>query len=536
MKIRQNTTALNSLRHASNYFSKVKGGIERLSSGVKVNKGADGPATLIASERLRGNISGLKQVYSNVSNSVSLLQTAEAALNEVSNMLIKIKQLTVHALNEATNSSDMLAADQQEIENLLSSIDRISQNTEFGGKRLLDGSMGSSGTAVGESLSFVSAEATASASPEKGWEVDIQQVATRARKKGTVRIDVNNIREGLQIVLNEGGKSISLNISEGQLAMDIEQMLKDMDQFPKRFPSEEVSSQLREMLVYSLNQKIVENGLELRVMETPDNFLQVQHKKFGDSSTFSVTSSVAGILSEEANIAQTAERGKNIEGTINNQLALGEGQYLKTLQGMEAGGITVKYDKELGYQEIPVFDDAGLRTDTLLVKQKNEDIVGGPDDPKIEGYVHVSQMSKEFQVGEDKKSHSAFSFANVRTSALGNGMKNKSGFLSLADIDVKTVQGAKDAGKIVDQVIEQISVYRGELGSFQKNTLESNLISLKVAEENITQAESTLRDSDMAAEMSNLTKDQIMLEASTAMIAQANQVPKTVLGLIQNSA
>ena len=92
MKIRQNTTALNSLRHASNYFSKVKGGIERLSSGVKVNKGADGPATLIASERLRGNISGLKQVYSNVSNSVSLLQTAEAALNEVSNMLIKIKQ------------------------------------------------------------------------------------------------------------------------------------------------------------------------------------------------------------------------------------------------------------------------------------------------------------------------------------------------------------------------------------------------------------------------------------------------------------
>ena len=170
------------------------------------------------------------------------------------------------------------------------------------------------------------------------------------------------------------------------------------------------------------------------------------------------------------------------------------------------------------------------------LSKKNVDIVGGTDDPKIEGYVHVSQMSKEFQVGEDKKSHSAFSFANVRTSALGNGMKNKSGFLSLADIDVKTVQGAKDAGKIVDQVIEQISVYRGELGSFQKNTLESNLISLKVAEENITQAESSLRDSDMAAEMSNLTKDQIMLEASTAMIAQANQAPKTVLSLIQNRA
>jgi flagellin len=271
-------------------------------------------------------------------------------------------------------------------------------------------------------------------------------------------------------------------------------------------------------------------------MQAPDNTLQVQHNNFGDSSTFSVTSSIAGILSAEANVAQTAERGKNIEGTINNQLALGEGQYLTTIAGMEAAGVTVKYDKELGYHEIPVFDDAGLRTGTQLIEQKNEDIVGGPLNPKKEGYVHVSQLSKEFQVGVNKQSNSAFSFANVRTSLMGKGIKNKSGFLSLADIDVKTVQGANDAAKIVGQVIDQISTYRGEMGSFQKNSLESNLNSLKVAEENITQAESTLRDSDMAAEMSNLTKDQIMLEASTAMIAQANQVPKTVLGLIQNSA
>ena len=327
-----------------------------------------------------------------------------------------------------------------------------------------------------------------------------------------------------------------MNTTEGQLGRDIEQMLNDLDQFPLRFPAEEMASEIRGMVVYALNQGIAENGLKLQIMQTPENTLQVQHNNFGDSSTFSVTSSVGGILSVEANIAQSAERGKNIEGTINNQLALGEGQYLTTIQGLEAAGVTVKYDKELGYNEIPVFDDAGLRTGTQFIEQKNEDIVGGPNNPKKEGYVHVSQMSKEFQVGVDKQSNSAFSFANVRTSRMGNGIKNKSGFLSLADINVKTSQGANDAAKIVGQAIDQISVYRGELGSFQKNTLESNLNSLKVAEENITQAESTLRDSDMAAEMSNLTKDQIMLEASTAMIAQANQVPKTVLGLIQNSS
>jgi flagellin len=536
MKIRQNTTALTTLRHASNYFSKVKDDIERLSSGVKINKGADGPASLIASERQRGNIAGLKQVYNNVSTSVSLMQTAEAALNEVSNMLIKIKQLTVHAMNEATNSSDMLAADQQEIENLLSSIERISQNTEFGGKRLLDGSMGANGTAVGEFLRFVSAEATASSSPEQGWEVDIHQIATRANTKGTVAIDTDNIRNGLQILLNEGGRTMTLNTTEGQLGRDIEKMLKDVEQFPLRFPAEEMASEIRGMVIYALNQGIVANGLKLQIMQTPENTLEVKHNNFGDSSTFSVTSSVGGILSAKANIAQSAERGKNIEGTINNQLALGEGQYLTTIQGMEAAGVTIKYDNELGYHEIPVFDYAGLRTGTQFIQQKNEDIVGGANNPKKEGYVHVSQLSKEFQVGVDKQSNSAFSFENIRTSLMGKGIKNKSGFLSLADIDVKTAQGAHDAAKIVGQVIDQISVYRGELGSFQKNTLESNLNSLKVAEENITQAESTLRDSDMAAEMSNLTKDQIMLEASTAMIAQANQVPKTVLGLIQNSS
>jgi flagellin len=311
-------------------------------------------------------------------------------------------------------------------------------------------------------------------------------------------------------------------------------MLQNVDQDPVRFPAAEMSTEIRGLVVYTLNQEITENGLNLQVMETPDNKLYVQHTDFGDSSSFSVTSSVAGILSAEANIAQTAERGKNVEGTINGEIALGEGQLLTTLNGMEAAGITIKYDKELGFNEVPVLDDAGVKIGTKLVAQKNEDIVGGPNNPKIEGYVHVSQLSKEFQVGVDKQSNTAFSFANVRTSLMGNGIKNKSGFQSLADIDVKTIQGAKDAATIVGQVIDQISVYRGELGSFQKNTLESNLISLKIAEENITQAESTLRDSDMAAEMSNLTKDQIMLEASTAMIAQANQVPRTVLGLIQN--
>ena len=98
------------------------------------------------------------------------------------------------------------------------------------------------------------------------------------------------------------------------------------------------------------------------------------------------------------------------------------------------------------------------------------------------------------------------------------------------------MQGARDSAKIIDRVIEEIAVARGELGAFQKNAVESNLNSLKIAEENITQAESVIRDSDMAEEMSKLTGDQIMLQASTAMVSQANQVPRTVLDLIQSNS
>ena len=207
MRIRQNPTSLNALRHSGNHFDQVRNSIEKLSSGVKINKGADGPASLIASERLRGRIVGIQQAYNNATQSVSLMQTAEGSLNEVSSILVRLRQLATHAQNEAVNDPQMLAADQMEIEQLLRTIDRISQNTQFGSHTLLDGSMGANGVTVGDNLRFVSALPHTPPSPESGWEVDIHQVATRASKEGTVPITVENIADGLFMVISEGGKT-----------------------------------------------------------------------------------------------------------------------------------------------------------------------------------------------------------------------------------------------------------------------------------------------------------------------------------------
>ena len=535
MRIRQNPTSLNALRHSGNHFDQVRNSIEKLSSGVKINKGADGPASLIASERLRGRIVGIQQAYNNATQSVSLMQTAEGSLNEVSGILVRLRQLSTHAQNEAVNDPQMLAADQMEIEQLLRTVDRISQNTQFGSHTLLDGSMGANGVTVGDHLRFVSANPQTPPSPESGWEVDIHQVATRASKEGAVPITVDNIADGAFMVISEGGKNATIDTREGQMSKDIQQIVENTRKDPSRFPPEEMAASIRSIVVFNIKNAITESGLDVHVLETPNKTLLVRHNQFGDEFSFSVTSSVPGILSDEANVAQLSNTGKNVEGMINKEVALGKGQMLTALEGTSAAGVTVEYGRSIGLKEIPVYDDVGARIGTEFIQETNEEVVGGSDSGKIEGYVHISQQSKEFQVGPDSGINPSFSFINVRTKNLGHGVVNDSNFKSLSDIDVRSLQGARDAAKLVDKVIEEISVARGELGAFQKNAVESNLNSLKIAEENITQAESVIRDSDMAEEMSKLTGDQIMLQASTAMVSQANQVPRTVLDLVQSN-
>ena len=121
---------------------------------------------------------------------------------------------------------------------------------------------------------------------------------------------------------------------------------------------------------------------------------------------------------------------------------------------------------------------------------------------------------------------------SIKTNDLGRGTRNSSGFNSLSDINVSNAEQAQDAIRVIDEAIKEISLTRGELGSFQKNNLESNLNYLRIAHENAVSSESVIRDADMASEMATFTRNQIMMEASTSMLAQANQNSMTVLKLI----
>jgi len=148
------------------------------------------------------------------------------------------------------------------------------------------------------------------------------------------------------------------------------------------------------------------------------------------------------------------------------------------------------------------------------------------------GTVTFSQNSLTFQVGAEANQFSEYSLGSIKTNDLGRGEENGSNFDSLAQISVLNSEQAQDAIRVIDKAIQEVNSSRGEMGAFQKNNLESNLNYLRIAHENSVSSESVIRDADMADEMATFTRNQIMMEASTSMLAQANQNSMTVLKLI----
>ncbi len=147
-------TAQHNLHRSSNALARS---LERLSSGFKVNRGADGPSALVISEKQRAQIAGLRQAIENTEKAVSMVQTAEGALNEINSLLVKVRGLALDSANAGVNDDDALAANQAEIANALATIDRIANNTQFGTKKLLDGSAGLNATATNAFLNDLNA-------------------------------------------------------------------------------------------------------------------------------------------------------------------------------------------------------------------------------------------------------------------------------------------------------------------------------------------------------------------------------------------
>ncbi|MCP4753016.1 MAG: flagellin [Proteobacteria bacterium] len=506
LRINHNTSAINSHRNLQTNQANMAKTLERLSSGLKVNRASDGPAALVISEQMRAQIAGLNQAIDNSENAVSLVQTTEANMNEISSLLTSIRQLAVHAANEGANDEVMLEADQKEIENALSTIDRIASQAQFGNKRLLDGSRGAFGTSTGENLEFVGATLETGDSRESGFDVKITQAATKANITGTTALTREMIDAGEQLTVIEKGQMASYTTNSDDTAATV---------------------------VQNLRSEIDRKGLELDIGLTEEGTIEIKHKDYGSESNFQVMSSTAGVISQEADQIEMSQDGLNVKGTINGESAFGSGQVLTGVKGAACvDGLAVRYYGE--GKDIVVPPDCEV-ADLEVV----EEAVEGegpptefPEEGTSVGRVFVAQNSMRFQVGANHNQTVGVSVKSANPENLSRGVANRSGFGNLASIDVRNFQGAQDTIKMVDAAINQVASDRGALGAFQKNTLESNLSNLRVANENLVSSESLIRDVDMAKEMAQFTKNQIMTQSATAMLAQANQVPQNVLALL----
>ncbi|MEC9382930.1 MAG: flagellin [SAR324 cluster bacterium] len=472
--MKNNVASINAIKHLAKAQKEMSDSLTRLASGQRVNSGADAPESLVMSEGLRAQIAGVQQALKNTEFSLSMVQTAEGALVEVNNLLIEMRQLATTAANEGATDFGALISLQFQIRTAIEGIDRVSQFTRFGNKNLLDGSQGVTGMGGNEELVFINATSKTISSPLSGYDVDINEMPLRA---SLIEDLDDEDASGLQITLEEeDGAIIRVRNPEGASAVGFANRLQKA--------------------AFSANM-----NLDIRYDED-DEELTIEHREYGFTKGFTITSSKDGILVDDPFEPQLF-LGQDIEGTINDEPAEGDGLVLTgDFNNSKTSGLSVAF---LG-------DGTGNA-----------------------GTVTVAQNALKFQSGTSADEQIKVALNSTHSTVLGRGVDNTSGFENLSQIRLTSTQEAIDAIRLVDEALDQLSSMRGQLGSVQKHTLETNISVLRSSAEHLTAAESSIRDTDMALEIANFTKNQIITETAAAAVAQANQTAARVLRLLFNN-
>ena len=460
-------TAQHNLTRSSNALGKS---LERLSSGSKVNRGADGPAALVISEKQRAQIAGLRQGIDNTEKAASVIQTAEGALNEINNLLSKVRSLALDSANTGVNDSDALAANQAEIDNALDTINRIANNTQFGNKKLLDGSAGLQGTVTDNDITFLRATSETSAG---NYAINVTTAGERATATAG---DAQTTALAADEILTINGVSITLNAG---------------------LTRAEVESRINEFTG--------QTGVVAEEDPALADQTRLRTEDFGTSATLSVVSNRAGAADSSGfGDTEVTDSGVNIVGTIGGSAATGVGNRLVGSAGASKG------------IEFLVGADSADLVDTVTGAQGN---------------VTIANNSLVFQIGPNQNQTSSIAIDNVQATALGVGVSNNQ-FASLNEINVTSAAKAQDSIAVIDAAVDQISTQRGTLGAFQGNTLDETANNMRTTLENTVNAESVIRDTDFAEEISNFTQQQVLVQAGTTVLSNANQNSQLVLSLL----
>ena len=494
MRIQHNIMALNSNRQLGANNSAVAKSLEKLSSGYRINRAGDDAAGLAISEKMRAQIKGLEAATDNSQDAISLVQTAEGGLQEVHSMLNRMTELATKSANGTYTDDVDRKALQDEISALKDEINRIADGTDFNGIKLLDGTMGIGTTGA---IADVAADTTAntdafswSLSGGEGLEVEIKAAAktstgaatakaTWTAGKLTLEIEGDANTEVTQTMIDNAIKNAA---NAPQSAKDLKVTLDEPIKFTTASGANSVSTLKSEQAARAT----------------------VTAKSTNNKVDITATAGKAGNVPASLTIQQGAV-GVTVDGDGN------------VVVGLEAGKSYTANDinKMLadGNSDMTV-DFAGEQTSTDLAIAKTT-LAGGKGLPSDGGLM--------LQIGDTNDSY------NQLKLSIGDMHVNA---LDLNSVDISTREGASAAMAKIKTAINTVSTSRGKLGAIQ-NRLEHTINNLGVTTENITSAESRIRDVDMAKEMMNYTKNSVLVQSAQAMLAQANQQPQSILQLLQ---
>jgi len=469
-----NVSSLIAQNALANSQSALNTSLERLSTGLRINSGADDPAGLIASQDLQSEITGIQQAVNNSSQATNVITTADGALTEVDSLLDDINGLVVESANSGALSPQELQANQLQVDSDVQSITRIAGTTSFAGLNLLDGSLNyiTSGVATSAISSLSISQANLGTQPTMPVNINVISSAKLADLQFRASAITKSVT--LEIGGNSGVQTLSF-----------------------------VSGTTASAIAFAVNRISDSTGVTADLINNanPLSGINFESTGYGSDSYVSIQAQTGAFQTTDANGVSTQRAvGGNAVATINGALTVGNGLDLQ----LNTSGL-----------------DVNLTLNTAVgIGKTSFTITGG---------------GALFQLGADVNSQQQVSIGigSVAASALVN---NVVGFLN--DIatggNASIVSGnAEQASQIVNVAIQQVAELQGRLGAFEKDTLDTNSASLQVALVNVTSSESDITDADFAAETANMTRDQILVQAGTTVLATANNTPQNVLTLLQ---
>ncbi len=518
MRINHNISALKANNQLSKTNNLLDKSLQRLSSGYRINSAADDSAGLAISEKMRTQISGLDQASRNGSDGISVIQTAEGALSEVEAMLQRMRELAVESANGTYTTEDRKAI-QSEIDQLNQEITRISDTTEFNTMTLLNGNIDRKSYTSDNSVNLVSVSDKVDVG---NYGISIEQDARQAVIVGgktvfdvgtdTYTATTRKIQDGEQGTININGESIEVNVGDS-ISQVFEKIRNVCDSVNVNvFAVDSVTSGS----TIGKNPDLAGYTSEALADLDDDDRLVFVSREYGSDQAISIfcgNSDLCNIL------------GLTIEGVTANgydaKASLDSGFSSTATVSAKGNKITVSDRNDFNM----VFEATPGTVETKFTDTKIDDATT-PADPSGGSTVSVNVSvldagPMDLQIGANEGQIMSVRIPEVTPQTLG-----------IDKINIGTAEGAQKAIGLLDTAVNMVSSIRSKLGAYQ-NRLEHSISNLDTTSENLTESLSRIQDVDMASEMAEYTQKNVLAQAGTSMLAQANQRPQAILALLQ---